>query len=389
MRALVSAVCFAAVCGMYSAAAAAGDPAAQYRPIKIAAGVLQKPGSVAWSSDGKTIAFLGDTLRLYDVAAGSLRETDLLPPLFLSPGPGRLFYLLYGEDSRGILAGLDPVTLEKKETRLPERPDAVVALPDNRRLLLVSVRLDQKKLWAELSYQVSVMDLHSAITTKVFETQKTIPGRVRPQDYQSAWFWPGPRPFDTAMLSVEYVKPPVQMPYLKIGLADYHTGRSREFGRIDHRSMSVPVSWSPDGNRFAFPTSQGRLGIYRMGDTAQGSPPGVEHITGLYPAWNPRGSQIYFGGHIIHSDGSGSERILEGGEESMGLWSPDGSMLAVAHRGGLYLFRDIRATLIPPDRIYPHDFLNKRMLLKELLLEKLITDKEYEERWNNLLKTTE
>ena len=387
---IVPVIYAAAMCAiMYSGAKASEVLPSQYRPVKIAAGIRQNPGAVAWTSDGKTIAFLNSSLQLYDVSTGRLREINIPSLSFISAGPRNMLYLLYNEGPNRRLASFDTGSMERREIPVPHQPDAVFALPDGKRLLLVSVRLTQKKLWAELSYTASVLDPESSKHTIIYEAQKTIPGRVGPSDYRSAWLWAGLRPFDTEILAVEYVKPPMVMSHLKIGLADYVTGKSREAGRIEHSDMSLPVSWSPDGNRFAFPDLLGRPGIYNIKEARQSGPVMSELITGYYPSWNPQGSQIYFGGYIINSDGSGTEKLIDDGKESMGLWSPDGRMLAIADRGSLYLIRDFRASVIPPDRTYDPALMKKRMLLKELLADKLITEQEYEERCNNLLKTME
>lgn len=374
---------------MYSAAKAVETSSAQHMPIKIAAGILQKPGAIAWASDNKTIAFLSDSLQLYDISTGRTKNISISGISFIAAGPQNMLYFLYDEGSVRKLGGLDIGTFERKEIPIEQQPDGVIALSDNRGLLLITVSLTQKRLWAELSYTASLLDIKASRAKIIYQTQRTIQGKINTSDYQSGWLWAPLRPFETEILAMEYVKPPVVMPYLKIRLADYVTGKIRDAGRIEPLNMSTPVSWSPDGNRFAFPDMQGRLRIYEIKESLQNSPADSEHISGYYPSWNPKGSQIFFGGYITNSDGSGAEKLIDEGQNSMGIWSPDGGMLAIADRGGLYLIHNFRASRIPPDRIYSPDFTKKRMLLKELLVDKLISDQEYDERYNRLMKKEE
>lgn len=114
--------------------------------------------------------------------------------------------------------------------------------------------------------------------------------------------------------------------------------------------------WSPDGARIAFygyPRVSGTCGggsnydVYVMnadGSDVQNlttSPSDVQEcFSQTAPRWSPDGRMIAYEGddglYVMNADGSGQRKLVDGGGMSGFAWSPDGSDFAYVDRVGLY-----------------------------------------------------
>lgn len=310
-------------------------------------------------------------------------------PYFLCWGTDNLLYMLQKAEGGKLLSSIDPATLNRTDIPLPFEPDGIFALPQEKSLIMITAVFDQKRLWSEITYTLHLFDTKSSTIKKIYENRRTLPRRKETADYLSGWLWPGPRPGDSTFMTMEPVKPPVVMPYLQLGLVDYITGKAVAFGRIESPNFSVPASWSPDGRRFAFSGLDGVLHVYDIEQAVISTPEKSLPVRGNFPAWNPRGSQIYFGGHIIRSDGQQVDILGPEGQDSIGFWSPDGTKIAIATKSGLYIAGNYRPMLVHPDKVYTKEKTARLRLLKELLAEGLIPEQEYSERHDILMKNTE
>lgn len=365
------------------------DAFGQKNVLKLADSVTPSPGAVAWSPDGKKIAFISGAVVILDPESRSEKRVSVSSPYFLCWTADNLLYVLHRAEDRKVLIRIDTDTLKKTEVPLPFQPEGIFALPGEKTLVMVTAAFNQKRLWSEMTYAVHLFDPGSATAKKIYESSRTLPRQTKRADHLSGWLWAGPRPGDSAFLTMESVKPPVVMPYLQLGMVDFITGRAKTFGRIESPALSVPVSWSPDGRRFAFSDTDGILHMYDIERSVISAPEKGLHIRGTVPAWNPRGSQIYFGGHIIWSDGGKTDVLGPEGQDNIGFWSPDGRKIAIASKNGFYLFDDHRPVLVPPDRVPVEEKTVKLRLLKELLAEGLISEQEYIERYTILMKYME
>jgi hypothetical protein len=390
--ALCAFACVVATLCLFGPSACSADlpPGAHtYTIAQVAGRVHHKPGALAWSPDSRHLAFISGNVFLLDTAGNRQEEVTIPDPIFLSWGTDTTLYVLYRELGQKKLCRIDAASLSRKDLPLASDPDAVFALPDSGGLLFVSARLEQKRLWTEFSYSLVLFDLDKETGKMLYEAQKRLPLKKMDETYLNGWFWSGIRPADSAVLTVEPVKPPVIMPYLQIGLVDYVTGKSREIGKISNGDMPMVASWSPDGGRFAFTDEQRRMAIFDVGNSSIVSPGGGIDIAGVYPSWNPKGSQIYFGGYILRSDGQQKEAIFPGAQGSFGVWSPDGTKIAILNNEELHLLSGYRPSAVPPDKIYSAATVRKLYLLKELLSEGLITAQEYEQRHDKLIRDRE
>jgi Tol biopolymer transport system component len=145
---------------------------------------------------------------------------------------------------------------------------------------------------------------------------------------------------------------------------------------------TIAGSWSPDGRRLALTDSNG---YFEMLDRGGISLPLDQGSRGLYPSWNPRGSQIFIGGYVMDSDGKNREELLPNSEKSIAKWSPDGTRIVIISGGDVWLFKDFNPHFIPPDKPRDEALSKKILLLKELMNEGLLTESEYQERYDRLV----
>lgn len=375
-----------------SPAADAPPIAGKFSPQKISEGVVPTTAPAAWSPDGKEIAFLTPgSLKVYNTETGKTRKTSIKEPFFVNWTEGDTIYVIHKEDGNKVLLAVKPASLKKKKVELETEPEAVFPITgtgggggSKHRLLVVTAGAKVLKIGTMLSYRLSAFDISTGRMKEIYKLGRIVPVLSAEIEYTSGWISPGPSPVDTLTIGVEHVNPPVVKPYLRVMAIDYLSGKAREIDRVPTRKFSAPASWSPDGKRLAMPGQSGRLIILEMNGRYRVV--NVE-ITGVSPAWNPRGSQIYFGGHIVDSGGEVRESIIpEGGAESSAFWSPDGRRLALlAADGELWLLKGFNPEFVHPDAAPAPGLKEKITALKELLEEGLIEADEYRQRRGRLL----
>jgi Tol biopolymer transport system component len=129
---------------------------------------------------------------------------------------------------------------------------------------------------------------------------------------------------------------------LKAGVAVMNADGSDLRDLTAQQPLSCPcsLSWSPDGKRIAYDTSDG---IAVVGLDGSGS---LRLGTGDAPAWSPDGSKIAFGNEnaifVMNPDGSGRKKLASLSPGRLGYgglaWSPDGTRIAfsMVRKGAFY-----------------------------------------------------
>lgn len=366
-------------------------PSAGYSHIKISAGVSARPGGLSWSPDNKRIAFIDKTLNIFDIEGKKQTGLDIKEPFFVSWAEGADILVLFKEDGRKALGIVDAGGLSVKKIRLDPEPEAIFPLRPYgsngaERLLILSSKIKVLSFGTDLSYSLFIYNIKDGTTKNIYTSSRIYPVKNPNIGYLPAWIHAGLNPLDGSFLIMEQIKPPVVRPYSKVGIIDHVTGKIQALTGDGNKKFYISASWSPDGTRLVLTGEDGRLeilGIY--GGTA----PVYSAAAGLYPSWNPGGSQIFSGGYIISSDGKNKEELLPGSAESIAWWSPDGTKIAVISGDGLHLLEGFNPYFIYPDKPFNEHLSKKVVILKGLLSEGLLTENEYRERFDALLKERE
>ncbi|MBI5100484.1 MAG: PD40 domain-containing protein [Nitrospirae bacterium] len=357
-----------------------------YSPVKVDSGVAPESGRVSWHNDNTRIAYISDAAYIYDTRTGAARPLDIAGPHYLSWAGDNHLVVLYREEGRKAMCLVDARDLSIRKLPVDIEPDAVFPVKEGAGLLIFSSKISARALWADYHFALARYDISSGSAKKIYEATVRLPVRnARPEDLKGL-VQPDMNPFDFTALLMEAVKPPVVQPYVKIVSVDYITGKANVIGEMHHRGISVSGSWSPDGRRFAFGDETGLLKIYDL-NSGEISDTGHD-IRGRRPSWNPEGSQIFYGGHVVTRGVKDAEMLVPDGASSIGIWSPDGTGLALISSDGLRILRNFRPSFVPPDGRVDKTLKAKLLLLKEIYAEGLITGSEYEKRYKKLMSET-
>ncbi|MCK4910942.1 MAG: PD40 domain-containing protein [Thermodesulfovibrionales bacterium] len=362
-------------------------PEKRLNPLKLTSSFTPAPGMAAWSPDGRRIAYIARKLYVHDLTTDKRKKLPLGKPYFVAWGgdaPGIL--ALYLEGDKTMLGIIDPDTLEARARAIPFRASAAYPLGGARGVLLVGSSLEKLRIGPRVAHELYHYDpVKDSFERKFHITRIYMPGAMR-YDHLRSWLPSGPGPITERMLFAKIVVPPVAPHHVTIIAIDPLVGDSADLRRLDEVWVPEGASWSPSGTRVAISTDDGSLRLLGM----DGSLASVDDsIKGRHPSWSPAGSQIYFGGHIINSDGTGKTPVLGNGSStpgkmsgSMAWWGPEGTDMALSAGGRLWLLRDVATpSLLREDAPLPGRRLKSIRMLRELLMEELITGQEYKERY--------
>jgi hypothetical protein len=357
--------------------------AAPYHPTRIASGVPARPGSASWSPDGKQLAFITSVVSIYDRERGTQKTVGIDNPSYLLwTDEQALLVIAQGEDA-AVLCVVEPGTLAVTQHALDRDARALYPL-DTDKLLVLSVKRALVSFGIEMNYRLAIYDRRDNTHKNLYSFEKIYP-RQTPETLLFAWLHASLDPMNDALLLMELVTPPVVSPYTRLMAIDALTGGPAELA-APGKTVYTGTSWSPDGKRLALSDASGRLVI---ADLRGGADAVTGPAAGFHPAWNPKGSLIYLGGHLVLSNGKAEAALLPDSPRSLGWWSGDGTRLAAVADGDLWLFDSFAPIFLPPDRPLDDTLKNRLSLLKSLHTDGLITLQEYQARRTRLLEQPE
>ena len=361
------------------------ETASQYHPIRLASGVPSAPGSVAWSPDGKMIAWIGKQLTVYNRESGKRTSFPMSNPRFVAWSPDGLLYILNRDANGDVFLSTLDVNHSRVSVLASVEADAVFVFPDGKSLVLVSAPFKQLSIGTQINTRIVVYSVGSNTSRTVYRQSRTSMTKNLDTTLWTAWLHAGVNQLDLALLVMEHVTPPLLASYTVVNTLDPATGELTPLTASDSRRRYFSGSWSPNGKRVALTDADGRLEIRsRPGDSIVLDP----SVISVYPSWNPQGSRLYAGGFLVDSAGTNKKQLLEAAQRSIGTWSPDGTMLIVAGDSELLLFTGIPTTFIPPDTPANKASVERFSLLRSLVLDGSISREEYRERRNRLLEKT-
>jgi hypothetical protein len=353
----------------------------RYGPVKLASGVAGTPGTVAWSPDGQSIAYIKKKVEIRDVSSGDKSSVKLSKPYFLAwAGEHKLMVLHKGKDGPA-LALVDVGTREVENFKMP--PGAVAAYParDEGLIWVFTSRSEKLRIGVDVRYGLYSLDVRDSSLTEFFSTSRILPLRFAGTGRLKGWLSAGPNPIGGEMMLLQFIVPPAAPPYVKVLLIDVVTRASRQAARLDNDMLSPRGSWSPLGRRVALVDEKGHLRILSLAGKIISI---GDKVKGMYPAWDPRGGRIFFGGYLMEEDGSGRVPVAPGEHESSAFFSPQGDSMALAVGGKLWLLKGIE--LSPRAlKVSIGALREKAALLRELHTEGFITAEEYRQRLTNII----
>lgn len=361
------------------------ESANKYRPIKLASGVQDRPGGIAWSQDGKTLAFIGETVNLYDVESAELKKVRMEGPHFLSWSADDNLLVLAQEPERNALCSIDRKSLALTKSDIDSDADAIFTTTDPRNLLVLSKKVRQFSFGTEVVFRIS--ERNDGGTEKTLYTlDRTYPGKQIDLSYLMAWTHAGPNPVDNTLLIIEHALPPGITPDSRVFGIDPLTGLNTDISDKTTDHVYISGSWSPDGRMVVLTNGNGYLIIH----TILGREFALEpSIRGIYPSWSPWGHRIYAGGFLYDLSRNETDSLLTDGLWSIAEWSPDGKKLAVASSGELWLFSDILSAVVSSQEMPGHTLKGNMSQLQGLYRKGGITALEYEKQHNRLMLSVE
>jgi hypothetical protein len=355
--------------------------AAPHHPARLASGVPSQPGSASWSPDGKRIAFISTTVNIYNREHGTSKAIGINNPSYLLWTADQELLVIAQSENTAELCLVEPETLAVTRHALDNAARALYPL-DTEKLLVLSAKQTMLKIGIKMDYQLATYDRREAKQKNLYSFSKIYPRQTSGEPL-FAWLHAGMDPLNDVLLAMELITPPVIAPYTRLLEIDVLSGEALEIA-APRKTVYTAASWSPDGRRLALSDDAGRLLIT---DLRAGTVEAA--VTGFHPAWNPKGSLLYLGGYLVQSDGKTEAALLPDSPRSIGWWSGDGSQLAVASDGDLWLFDSFAPVFLPPDRPLDETLKTKLSSLKNLQREGLITMQEYQDRRARLLERSE
>jgi hypothetical protein len=351
--------------------------------------VSLRPGTVAWSPDARSLAIIiKGKLIIFDTESGEVRKIPDITPSFIDWAPGAEMLVIHNSGNRSNLAQLNTIDETYKSVPIETEAIAVRWLRPPDRFVTLSTDVKRLTIGTFVAYRLST---HNSGENIFFRWDAYFPTRQTDFDYLSNWTHLGVRPIYETILTPQFHKPPVVHPYTEFITVDPVTSLESKILRLDAKRFNVPASWSPDGSRLAVSDDRGLLVIVDVATTDRVEQVSLD-IRGDFPSWNPEGSQIYIGGWLMQSDGTAIREVLPDAVDSLGVWSPDGTKLAVLSKGRLHIIDHFSPMFIVPDSPMDTDKLKLRdkfRLLKDLFKSRLISDSEFNFLKTKLFKSSE
>lgn len=292
-----------------------------------------RPGQLAWSPDGERLAVArADGVLLLDLKGGGRRLLSGPPVLAVDWAPAAELLVVEraGASARTVAVGPDGGARRE----LLAAPDLGSArwLGGGPSWLGVTARRQVVSFGTEL--ELKLVRVEDGKATTLYERDDTLPTRDPRVDATSGWTAAAPNPVDGELVLPVFHKPPLFEPELRLLAVDPFDPAPAERARAEVGLWTADASWSPDGERLAFAAADGSLRLLRRSGGLE-APRGPAR--GRHPSWSPRGDVLFLGGWLVTPGGEPVRELLRDAAGATGVWSPDGSRLAVLDAGRLFV----------------------------------------------------
>jgi len=264
----------------------------KYRPLLLASGVPEQPGSLAWSPDGKTLAFIDNTVNFYDVESAGLKHVPLEDAHFLNWSTSDKLMVLSQELKEDVLCSIDRGSLRLTKTAIDSGAEAIYSTTDRRNFLVLSKIVRQFSFGTEVVLRVSARNSEEGKDKTLYTMDRTYPGKQLDLRFLMAWTHAGPNPVDDSMLIIEHAMPPFITPDSRAFGIDPLTGLDTDISDKTSDHVYISAGWSPDGRMVVLTDGNGYLVIRTVRgqevlpwslQSAACTPPGAQGDTGYMP----------------------------------------------------------------------------------------------------------
>lgn len=344
--------------------------------------VASGQGAVAWSPDGLRLAYISKSLVVVEIEADKRFESPVKGIYFISWLDDSRMLALRREGKTVFASLLDASGKLLSEIAMPVAADAAYSLDGFKRLLLLSSTMKTIKIGVRTVASAYVFETKGGTYREAFSFDRIQPRGLAGREFIMGWSGAGPSPLDDALVLIEYKDPPALNPYIRAVTVDYITGRGSAIYRLPMGNLWPGGSWSPGGGAVAIPDGDGSLKVIKRTGEAQVLD---MEVKGRYAAWSPASDRICFGGYIMNPDGTGLVKLKDGARGARCYWRPGGRDIALLDGGRLEL---ITGADEPPADGGPGrkaaETIRKVRLLRELLEDGLVDQKEYDMRFQRL-----
>jgi hypothetical protein len=341
-----------------------------------------QPGAAAWSHDSKHLAVIKDNgLAIIDTDSGISKMILGIKPAFIDWYPGKDILVVNKDGGKNELIVINPDDGSMRTLAARESLIAAKWLDPPGSCILYDSEVKQRSIGTFAAYGFTKLDNGKEET--FYKLESYLPTREKGVDAVSGWIYAGIRPLHDTALILEFRNPPVVEPFTLFKTADPLITEETLIAKFFSSRFSVPSSWSPDGSLLSVTNDKGLLVIIDP-DKPGNMLPLNHEISGRYPAWNPRGSQIYIGGWLMRPDGSAVKKLVSNAFDSIGIWSPDGTRLAVITGTDLLYFDGFLPESGGMESADRENIRERLRLLKKLFKEGLISDEEFKARRKKL-----
>jgi hypothetical protein len=299
---------------------------------------------VAWSPDGTALATVRpEGISILELSSGIERILPAPGALSVDWAPATNLLAVERGPEGSRVVSIDPATGARSPLHVAPELRCARWLGSGAGWFAVTAAFEVGRIGTRSSRTV-IADLGVG-AREVHRFDQTYPTQEPLADPSLGWGAARENPLHHGLLLPEVRKAPLFGPQLRlVPLDPFDPGKSEQ-DPIGVAGFGAEASWSPDGGRAAVVDAAGAMRVLEPGKRA---PDPVGAPRGTHPSWHPSAEVIFLGGWLVTPSGAPLRKLVAGGEEAVGVWSPRGDRIAVAGGGRVLVFGELGLPAPPP-----------------------------------------